>query len=321
MANVVLGFASSHGPTIRTPPERWPELAEKDMEDPRYSYAELLAMAKPNLEAEVTLEKRRERAAEVEHNVQATQRLLAEVDADVYVVLSNPHGAPPLNRMYPVFGIYLSDTESKIARTGHQTGGKRGDRTLDAAEGRGVGDYPTRPDLADHLMGSLIDDGFDVASAYQSSPDAGLEGPFMYHYDVFTPERKAATVPFVISRYRPNQPTPARAYAFGQALRKAVDSWKSDARVCLLASGGLSHQILDEELDQQVIDALQTKDTEILCSLPRDRLNRAPGTAEILNWVALAGAMEKEPMTLIGYTPCYRSVAGTGHGVTFAYWK
>jgi hypothetical protein len=26
-------------------------------------------------------------------------------------------------------------------------------------------------------------------------------------------------------------------------------------------------------------------------------------------------------MTLIDYVPCYRSEAGTGHGVTFAYWK
>ncbi len=87
-----------------------------------------------------------------------------------------------------------------------------------------------------------------------------------------------------------------------------------------MASGGLSHQILDEELDHQVIDALKEKDVRQLCSLPRDRLNRAPGTPEILNWVTLAGAMEASPMTLVDYVPCYRSPAGTGHGVTFAYW-
>jgi hypothetical protein len=104
-------------------------------------------------------------------------------------------------------------------------------------------------------------------------------------------------------------------------MRRAIEGWKSDARVAVMASGGLSHQIIDEEFDRQVIGALQTKDTEILCSLPIERLNRAPGTAEILNWVALAGAMEASPMTLIDYVPCYRSVAGTGHSGSFAYWK
>ena len=88
-----------------------------------------------------------------------------------------------------------------------------------------------------------------------------------------------------------------------------------------MASGGLSHQIVDEKLDQQVIQALKEKDVQGLCSLPRDRLNRGPGTPEILNWVALAGAMESASMTLVDYVPCYRSPAGTGHGVTFAYWS
>jgi hypothetical protein len=321
VAEIVLGFASSHGPTIQSPPERWPQLGEKDTEDPRFSYEALLAVAKPGMDQEVTAEKMRERAAAVKRGVEQSREVLAEAAADVYVVMSNPHGVPPLNRMAPVFGIYLSNQESKIERTGYQSGGRRGDRAMDATEGRSVGDYPISPELADHLMANLVDNGFDVAAAYQSSPDAGLEGPFTYHYDVFLPNRAAATVPFVISRYLPNQATPARCYEFGKAVRRAVESWEADARVCLVASGGLSHQVLDEEFDREVIRALETNDSEILCSLPRDRLNRAPGTSEILNWVALAGAMDGEPMTLIDYVPCYRSLAGTGHGVTFGYWK
>jgi 3-O-methylgallate 3,4-dioxygenase len=55
--------------------------------------------------------------------------------------------------------------------------------------------------------------------------------------------------------------------------------------------------------------------------VPRDRLNRAPGTPEILNWIAVAAAMAPETMTLVEYLPCYRSLAGTGHGVTFGYWR
>ena len=92
-------------------------------------------------------------------------------------------------------------------------------------------------------------------------------------------------------------------------------------RVALMASGGLSHQIVDEEFDHTVIDALEERNFDTLCSLPRDRLNRAPGTAESLNWVTIAGAMDPLPMTLIDYVPCYRSPAGTGIGATFGYWQ
>jgi hypothetical protein len=88
-----------------------------------------------------------------------------------------------------------------------------------------------------------------------------------------------------------------------------------------MASGGLSHQIIDEELDRAVIDALVERDETYLSSLDVARLNRAGGTPEILNWVAVAGAMEPVGMTLVDYVPCYRSPAGTGHGVTFGYWS
>jgi hypothetical protein len=88
-----------------------------------------------------------------------------------------------------------------------------------------------------------------------------------------------------------------------------------------MASGGLSHQIVDEELDRIVADALVERNVDALCSLPRERLNRAPGTPEILNWITVAGAMDPAGMTLVDYVPCYRSPAGTGHGLTFGYWK
>ena len=91
-------------------------------------------------------------------------------------------------------------------------------------------------------------------------------------------------------------------------------------RVGLIASGGLSHQIIDEELDHRIIDAMTSGDRAALAVLPRDRLNKAPGTPESLNWVAVAAAMAPRTMTLVDYQPAYRSLAGTGHGLTFGYW-
>ena len=53
-------------------------------------------------------------------------------------------------------------------------------------------------------------------------------------------------------------------------------------------------------------------------SLPRQKLRG--GTSEILNWVALAGAVEPMQMKLVDYVPSYRSPAATGCGMAFAYW-
>jgi hypothetical protein len=88
--------------------------------------------------------------------------------------------------------------------------------------------------------------------------------------------------------------------------------------VAVIASGGLSHTVIDEDLDQMTSKALTTQEKEALYRLPREKLRG--GTSEILNWVALAGVMEQSPMKLIDYVPTYRSPGGTGCGMAFAYW-
>ena len=56
MAQIVLAFGGSHGPSIQTPPEGWAKLGEGDTRDPRFDYQALLRKAKPGLERELTAE-------------------------------------------------------------------------------------------------------------------------------------------------------------------------------------------------------------------------------------------------------------------------
>jgi len=119
--------------------------------------------------------------------------------------------------------------------------------------------------------------------------------------------------------YPPNQPTPARCYALGQALRAAVESYPKAMRVGVLGSGGLSHFAIDEEFDREIARALQEKDARALAGLPRGKLNS--GNSEIRNWIALAGATEGLPLAWLVYLPAYRSPAGTGTGLCFASWR
>ncbi len=90
-------------------------------------------------------------------------------------------------------------------------------------------------------------------------------------------------------------------------------------RVGIIASGGLSHVIIDEEVDSDTLEGLKNKDKKKLFSLPVEKL--VLGTSEIRNWKVAGGAMEPMDMKLIDYVPCYRSEAGTGCAMGFAQWE
>jgi 3-O-methylgallate 3,4-dioxygenase len=127
------------------------------------------------------------------------------------------------------------------------------------------------------------------------------------------------TVPvFINTFYPPNQPSLRRCYKFGKALGQAIQSWDSDKRVAVIASGGLSHFVIEEELDQQVLSAMKDKDDHRLTNLPVEQFNA--GSSEMRNWIALAGALDhtRLDMSLVDYVPCYRSAAGTGNAMGFA---
>jgi hypothetical protein len=121
--------------------------------------------------------------------------------------------------------------------------------------------------------------------------------------------------------YPPNAVTPRRCFALGEAVAGALRDWEEDARVAVIASGGLSHFVVDEEFDRMLLRALQDKDTDTLRSLPRER--RYSATSECLNWVTVAAMMQRESleMELLTYEPAYRTEAGTGAGLAFARWR
>jgi len=88
--------------------------------------------------------------------------------------------------------------------------------------------------------------------------------------------------------------------------------------VAVATSGGLSHFVVDEELDRHALEGLNQANGELLASLPRVRLQSA--ATEILNWVAVSGAMGETPMETVTYEPGYRTPAGTGCGCACGQW-
>lgn len=326
MASVVLGVGSSHGPTMRTPPEQWVPLGKKDAEDPRFDYAAALKRAPAGLDKELTLEKTTEKYNSCQESIQSLRKILAEAKPDAIVVISNLHGDTP-DYAQQTFGLYLGDEIPRSQGRGEGftpawMGRPGGAQPQAYSETNGKTEaYPADAALSQQLYSSLQDSGFDISVCHQFKPNSALGDAFTGLYSLYWPSEDLPMVPFMISRDLPNEPNARRVYDIGRAIRDAIDSWDSDKRVVVMASGGLSHQIVDEELDRTVIEALEKQDEGTLRSLSRDRLNGAPGTPETLNWVCVSAIMQEVVFKLVGYQPCYRSMAGTGHGVTYGYWQ
>jgi len=315
MSELVFAAASSHGPTIQNQPESWVKLAEKDVYDRRFNYQELLASAKPGLDAEVTIERMRERHGAAQRGLATLADRIKQADVDVFIVISNAHRIRKTDP-HPVFGILRSEQFAMAEVTGTIFD----PRAPQSEKARDAMTMPGQAALANHLIDGLIDDCFDVACIDQLADGDMLDEAFSFCYKWMFSGEAIPIVPFLLSRDLPNQATPGRCIALGRALRAQIEACPLPLRVGLVASGGLSHQVLDEELDQQVIKGLKAGDFDGLSKLSRKRLNIGPGTPEILNWITVAAAMAPTKMDLIDYLPCYRSVASTGHGIAFGCW-
>jgi 3-O-methylgallate 3,4-dioxygenase len=175
-------------------------------------------------------------------------------------------------------------------------------------------------ELAEDLVRGLMGQGVDVG--WMSNAPAGKGFGHAYGFPIyrFLQPDPVPVIPFMLNTYYPpNQPNPKRCFELGRALRTAAAASPIDARIAILASGGLSHFVVDEDLDRRVLDAIHAQDAAALCALPPKLLNS--GSSEIRNWITAAGAMEGRAVDWSEYVPIVRSAAGTGCGMGFLAWQ
>ena len=135
-------------------------------------------------------------------------------------------------------------------------------------------------------------------------------------------DRVIPSIPvFINTFYPPNQPTAQRCAQLGLSLLSAIRSWPQNLRVVLMASGGLSHFVIDEDIDRRVLGAITSGRVDDITSLPEFTFQS--GTSEIKNWIPVVAAMSElgTPAHVVDYVPCYRSLAGTGNAMGFVYWR
>jgi hypothetical protein len=310
MAEIVLGIGTSHGPMLTTPPQQWGERVKADRNNPEhhfkgntFGFDELVALrAGEGLAAQITPDVWEQRHAACQAAIARLADVFASAKPDIAVIVGNDQIEmfTPVNN--PPFAVYWGETiENRWPDAADLA--KREPGVEIAMKGRippGGATYPGMPALGRHIIRSLMNDNFDVASLKGVAPGvAAFPHAYSFVYRQIMRDKVVPNVPVALNTfYPPNQPTVRRCYDFGKSLVRAIRSWDSDARVDALRNGSID-KIAD--LGEPVFQA---------------------GTSELKNWVPVAGAMADlgYEMTVVDYVPCYRSLAGTGNAMGFVHW-
>jgi protocatechuate 4,5-dioxygenase, beta chain len=230
------------------------------------------------------------------------KRWLAELAPDQIVVVYNDHLNQFTFDAYPTFAIGVAAEFPQ------------------ADEGWGLRPIPNLHgdiDFGWGITNALIRNEFDLTVCQSLEVDHGIYSWLPYLFDAPWP---APVLPLAVNMLRTPVPTSLRLWKLGAAIRQAVEAYPSDARVLVVATGGMSHQIVgerfgmaNEHLDRFFLARLRDR-AEELVAIPQEELQRLGGTeaAELCIWFSMRGALSARPREVYAY---YTFPKITGCGV------
>jgi Catalytic LigB subunit of aromatic ring-opening dioxygenase len=298
MAKLIGCLAMSHAPQLMLNPDHWGLLNNREKEQ---------LPNKPELERETSEVKWAKWNGCMKAIAELRQKLEA-FDPDVLIVVGDDQHENLVDDNMPPFSIFMGEkVEASVSL-----------RYLNQARSENRTKYRVEAKLAGALVGGLMDEGFDPAYSKRTRYDGGLGHAFARVLKFLTPDADRRVIPVMVNTYYPPAPSAHRCAQFGVALAKLVDRFPSTDRVVVIASGGLSHTKIDEQLDEKFIRALQHNDTDYMSGIPASVL--VEGTSEIRNWIVTAAAANCNG-TMVDYFPLYRTRTGVGCAMGFAYWQ
>jgi 3-O-methylgallate 3,4-dioxygenase len=297
MAELTGFLAMSHGPQLMVKPDQWNVL-----HNDRHKHLQ----SRPDLEKE-TLEDRWEKFNRCMKAIEVLRKKVEEWKPDVLVMVADDQHENILDDANPPFTVYIGGDFEASTSLGYFKQPKSENRTK----------YKADQKLAQSILEKMMDSGFDPAYSKLLRYDGGMGHAFSRVLKFLTPNAEIPVVSIMVNTYFPPAPTAKRCVDFGKALAKAIKEIPGDKRVVLIASGGLSHTVIDEALDNGVLDAIKKNDLGKLSEIPSTTL--MAGTSEIRNWFVVAAAANKGA-TVVDYVPAYRVPTGVGCGMGFAYW-
>jgi protocatechuate 4,5-dioxygenase beta chain len=209
---------------------------------------------------------------------------IAKLKPDVCIVVYNDHASAFSLDIVPTFAVGCA-AEFPIADEGW------GPRPVPPVKGH--------PELAWHIVQSVVLDEFDLTIVNKMDVDHGLTVPLSLMFG--QPEEwPCPIVPLCVNVVVYPVPTGHRCYMLGKAIRKAVESFDGNLRVVIFGTGGMSHQLqgpraglINREFDTRFLDNL-TRDPESLVRIPHFEYLRDTGSEgiEMVMWLIMRGALD-----------------------------
>ena len=329
MAKLVAAFGSSHSIMLVSQREDWQhhfKLIDPknthyyDKEGHKTDYQTLLAAAPNGAEAMVTPDKMGERYDAAEAAMDVLHERIKAARLDVLLIVGDDQTELFRTSNNPAIAIYYGPTIRNTAREpAHPDDNWVKSARMWRHEPEHDRDYPVKHDMAEWLIRQLCDRDFDIAAMDSVEPGKFEGHAFQFVHRRLLKDHEVPVIPIVLNTFDPpNQPTPRRCVALGKALRDLVAAWPEDLRVGVIASGGLSHFVVDEALDAQVLAAIRHKDSAALAGFDPKRLQA--GSSEIRNWLVVGELARDLDLEWVEYVPGYRTPALTGTGLAFAAW-
>jgi Catalytic LigB subunit of aromatic ring-opening dioxygenase len=295
----LIGFlAMSHGPQLMVKPDQWNVLHNDRNKN---------LQPRPELEKE-TLDDKWAKFNRCMKAIEVLRHKLEEWKPDVLVMVADDQHENILDDANPPFTVYIGGNFEASTSLNYFKEPKSANRTK----------YKTTPELARGILEKLMDSGFDPAYSKELRYDGGMGHAFSRLLKFLTPNAEIPVIPIMVNTYFPPAPSAKRCGEFGRALASVIGSMPEKAKVVIIASGGLSHTVIDEALDHDVLDAIIKNDMTRLSKMPSSTL--IAGTSEIRNWIAVAAAADRRG-NVVDYVPAYRTPTGVGCGMGFAYWN
>ncbi len=164
---------------------------------------------------------------------------------------------------------------------------------------------PGNRDLSHRLITEIMHTS-DVSYAEEWRFDHGIMVPLHF----LTPRYDLPVIPLNINCQGPPLAPLERAYAFGQAIRRAADSVPE--RIALVGTGGLSHWPatpdsgkINEEWDRDFLDRWARNEKDALLDYTNEGClaDAGQGSFEIRTYIAVAGATAGSKGRVLFYAP------------------